>query len=66
MKKFLGYLFLLMVFALVIYLGIFNRKNNEPHVYYNVYLKSELIGTVQSRDELEEYIDKKGEEIKKK
>lgn len=66
MKKILGILFLLIVFALVIYLGIFNRKNNEPHIYYNVYLQSELVGTVQSRDELEKYIDKKGNEIKKK
>lgn len=66
MKKVLGTIFLLLVFALVIYLGLFNKKSSEPHVYYNVYLKSELIGTVESKKELESYIDKKGEEIKKK
>ena len=66
MKKVLGIIFLLFVFAFIGYLGLFNKRNSEPHVYYNVYLKSELIGTVESKDELESYIDKKGEEIKKK
>ena len=66
MKKVLGTIFLLFVFAFIVYLGLFNKKNSEPHVYYNVYLKSELIGTVESKRELESYIDKKGEEIKKK
>ena len=66
MKRVLGIIFLIFVFALVIYLGLFNRKNSEPHVYYNVYLKSELIGTIDSKKELEEYIDQKGAEIKEK
>ena len=66
MKKVLGTIFLLLVFGLVIYLGLFNKRSSEPHVYYNVYLKSELIGTVESKKELEDYIDKKGSEIKKK
>lgn len=66
MKKILGIIFLLLIVALIIYLGFFNRRRNEPHVYYNVYLESELIGTIESKDALEKYIDEKGEEIKKK
>ncbi len=66
MKKVLEIIFILMVAALIIYLGLFNRKSSEPHVYYNVYLKSELIGTIESKKELEEFIDQKGSEIKKK
>ena len=66
MKKVLETIFLLLIFALVVYLGLFNKRSSEPHVYYNVYLKSELIGTIESKKELEAYIDKQGEEIKKK
>ena len=66
MKKALGIIFLLLVIALVGYLSLFNRKSVEPHIYYNVYLKSELIGTVKSKEALEKYIDEKGAEIKEK
>ena len=66
MKKVLGTIFLLLVFAILIYLGLFNKRSSEPRIFYNVYLKSELIGTVESKSELEKYIDKKGKEIKEK
>ena len=66
MKKALEIIIVIIASALVIYLGFYNRKNAEPHVYYNVYLKSELLGTIKSKEELEKYIDKMGTEIKEK
>jgi len=66
MKKALTIIFILLVSTFVIYLGLFNKKSAEPHVYYNVYLKSELLGTIKSKEELEDYIDEKGSEIKEK
>ena len=66
MKKVLGIIFILFLTALIVYLGLFNQKKAEPHIYYNVYLKSELLGTIESKEELEKYIDEKGAEVKKK
>ena len=66
MKKVVGTIFLVIIVGLTIYLSLFNKKSEDPRVYYNVYLKSELIGTVESKDELEKYINTKGKEIKEK
>ena len=66
MKKVVGTIFLVIIIGLTIYLSLFNKKSEDPRVYYNVYLKSELIGTVESKDELEKYINTKGKEIKEK
>ena len=44
-----------------------NGKHNEvPQTAYRVYLKGESLGLIKSKDELEEYIDKKQASIKKK
>ena len=65
MKKVVGILFLIGITTLIVYLGLFSHRGEDPRIFYNVYLGSELIGTVESKEALEKYIDEKGKEIKK-
>lgn len=44
----------------------FTVKKKTPHTVYRVYLKGESLGIIKSKEKLEEYIDKKQNEIKKK
>lgn len=41
------------------------KNDNEPKTHYNVYLDGELLGTIKSKEDLEEYIDDQNEEYKK-
>lgn len=41
-------------------------SNKEPQTLYRVYLKGESIGLIKSKSALEEYIDKKQNQIKEK
>ena len=43
-----------------------NKKSNEPHVLYTVYLDGKSIGNIASRDSFESFINVKEEELKKK
>lgn len=62
MKKGFSILFLF----LCIFTFGFGSKNPEPNKYYKVYLDKELLGTISSKEALENYIDKNGEYYKKK
>lgn len=65
MKK-LGVLIgILLLSVSVFLLGFSSKPINSPNTYYGVYLDEELLGLVNSKDELENYIDEKGEKIKK-
>ncbi len=44
----------------------FTNISLEPKTVYRVYLKGESLGIINSKEDLEDYIDKKQEEIKKK
>lgn len=56
--KVIGKYFLIIVLSLVVFLLGFNHKDNkQPNVLYKVYLDSELIGTIESREKLEEYVN---------
>ena len=66
MKKVVGILFLIGLTGMIVYLGLLNNKGEDPRIFYNVYLESELIGTIESKESLEKYIDTKGAELKKK
>lgn len=61
MKKGLRILFLIIC---VFSLGF--RKSANPNTFYKVYLDKELLGTIKSESELENYIDKNGSYYKKK
>ena len=56
--KVIGKYFLIIVLSLVVFLLGFNHKDNkQPNVLYKVYLDSELIGTIESRDSFKRMID---------
>lgn len=44
----------------------FSIREKTPHTVYRVYLKGKSLGIIKSKKSLENYIDKKQEEIKKK
>ena len=52
--------------ALVCVLGFGYKSSPEPNNYYEVYLNDESLGTIKSKDELEDYIDENGSYYKKK
>lgn len=63
--KNMGKYFLIAILSIVIFLFGFNYKDNkQPNSLYRVYLDSELIGVIESKKELEEYINKQAENIR--
>lgn len=66
MKKISLFLLIILVGCSCVFLGFDYSDNIEPNHYYQVYLDDELIGTIKSKEELEKYIDKRGEYIKNK
>ena len=63
-KEIIALIFILLI-ALVITPGFSNTKKN-PQSVYRVYLKGESLGLIKSKKSLEDYIDNKQAEIKKK
>lgn len=55
-----------LVAIITITLGFSKSRAISPKTYYKIYLGEEYIGMVESIDSLNEYIDKKGLEIKEK
>jgi len=67
MKK-IGIIFLTVILAVTIfYFELIKARTSElePKTYYKVYLDGNLIGTINSKEELEKYIDEQNEEYKK-
>ena len=51
---------LITIISLIIFLLAFNYKViANPNVFYQVYLDGKTIGVIQSKEELDKYIDKK-------
>ena len=66
MKKFgIGFI-LIITIILVCVLGFGYKTSPEPNNYYEVYLNDKSLGTIASKEELEEYIDKNGSYYKNK
>lgn len=64
MKKILGY-FLIIILSGVIFVLSFNySSSNSPKTYYNVYLDDELIGMIEKKEELEDYINSQADTIR--
>ena len=58
---------LTIIVTLSVFLMGFNKKDTEvPQTVYNVYLDGEIIGTIESQEEFESYINEKEEQIKEK
>lgn len=65
MKKVLIWLLILIIGSATFYLSINYNKNIMPNLKYAVYLDGKIIGTINSKKELEDYIDASNEELKK-
>ena len=64
MKKIVGYV-LLVATVLILTLIVFKYKGTkQPFIHYNVYLDSELVGTIESKKELEDYINSQARTIR--
>ena len=59
-------LVILLAIASIFLLGFKLTSNREPKEVYNVYLEGKKIGTIKSRENFEEYINKQEETLKKK
>ncbi len=64
-KKCKGMIALSLILSLFFTTG-FTNFSSKPKNVYRVYVKGKTLGLVKSKRELEDYIDKKEEEIKKK
>ena len=49
---------------MVFLLGFNYDKGRQPHTYYQVYLDNELMGMIESKKELEEYINGQADDIR--
>ena len=66
MKKVLGIIAILFLSAIVIYFEYGYHNISAPDTYYQVYLDDQMIGVIDSKREMDKYIQSKGEEIKNK
>lgn len=64
MKK-VGLIFLtIIICAAVFVLGFSYETSTQPYTYYQVYLNGEVLGMIESKKELEDYINNQGNIIK--
>lgn len=66
MKKVLLMFLIVIVIAATAFLSLSYEKTVEPNTYYKVYLNGELLGKIESKDQLEKYINEEQKEIKEK
>lgn len=64
MKKISAYFCVLILIVLVFLLGFDYTINKQPNKYYQVYLDDELIGIIESRSKLEDYINSQADNIR--
>ena len=64
-KKIKIFTLFLMILSVFLTTG-FTKVSLAPKTVYRVYLKGKSLGVIESKEELEKYIDKKQQEIKKK
>ena len=53
--------FIIIISISILLLVFTNKKSNEPHVLYTVYLDGKSIGNIASRDSFESFINVKEE-----
>ena len=64
MKKVGVYVFVIFLSFVVFLLGFKQNISKQPNIYYQVYLDDELIGMIESKQELEDYINTQAESIR--
>ena len=65
MKKISTYFFIVILSIAIFLLGFDYKTSKQPNTYYQVYLDSELIGVIESKKELEDYINSQADVIRK-
>lgn len=66
MKNFKIFIITIIIASITFLLGFDYNNNTEPHIYYQVYLDNKVLGTIKSKKQLEDYINKRGNYYKKK
>lgn len=64
MKKILSIILLIICGIFIFYLQFNYERKYQPQTYYQVYLDNEIIGTIKSREEFDEYVSKQGDLIR--
>lgn len=64
MKKLSMYLFILLLAVIVFLLGFDYKAGKQPNTYYQVYLDDEFMGVIESKKELEDYINGQADTIR--
>lgn len=64
MKKIGIYFLMFLLSSFVFILGFDHKIGKQPRTYYQVYLDSELIGMIESKDELQDYINNQASAIR--
>ena len=63
----LSYILVIILLAILVFaLGFTHYSTKNPQNVYQIYIDGEIIGTVESKTDFEEFINKKEESIKKK
>ena len=65
MKKISTYFFIVLISLTVLLFGFGHKNVRQPNTYYQVYLDNELIGLIESKEELQDYINNQAETIRK-
>jgi len=66
MKKVIGIILLVLLFGITCFIKEENRVKAKPKTYYQVYLDGKMVGVINSKRELEKYINDKNKEYKEK
>lgn len=66
MKKISTVVLVFLLSCIIFVLGFEHKNSDIPNTYYQVYLDDQVLGTIKSKKKLEQYIDKKGKDIKEK
>ena len=64
MKKVSTYFFVALLSVVIFLLGFNQNISKQPHSYYQVYLDGELMGVIESKKELENYINSQADIIR--
>lgn len=66
MKKIIMIILLTISIIIITFFSMsYNKKNVEPQTYYKIYLNGQILGIINSKEELENYINIEQEHIKK-
>lgn len=66
MKKTIEIIIVILSSICIFCLGFNYKSNKYPKTYYQVYLNGEILGTIESKTKLDNYIDKQNKKYKKK